>query len=198
MNYREIWHELQGRSTLYACTQSFFRNPGMHQSMQSGSIARAACDTHVLGLPAELVEDGARLLLRAAVVAADEHRRPRRELRVDHESRADAVERLHELRRRRLLLQTLEERVVRTGEEREHAARRRGFGDRVRRVEHNLAREPVAALSPTACSAAVPFTARTTTSPKLAVSANVPAWPLPLFFFQSASFATSREPRMTS
>ena len=30
------------RSTLNACTQSFFRNPGMHQSMHRGSMARAA------------------------------------------------------------------------------------------------------------------------------------------------------------
>ena len=30
------------RSSLNACTQSFCRKPGMHQSMHSGSIARAA------------------------------------------------------------------------------------------------------------------------------------------------------------
>src|SRR4029450_10492761 len=102
--------------------------------------ARRGRGSEIEPFPAELVDDLRNGRLRVGIVAAIEHRRlPRLEVRIDHAGGTDAVERLHEADGWKRFLQLLEQRGVRPGEVLDDAVDRRRLGDRVGRVDHDLA-----------------------------------------------------------
>ncbi len=93
----------------------------MHQSMQSGSMARGFGAAHVGGLPAKLVENPHDALLGSVIISANEHGGlSALELRIHHACAAHGIKRLHEMRVRKFLLEALHQRLVMVGEKLQH------------------------------------------------------------------------------
>ena len=115
----------------------------MHQSMQSGSIARAPSTAPMSATSnPNRPRISATSPFRPVVVAADEHRGPRAaEIWIDHQRVPHATEGLHEVSVGSEPLEPFHQRVVLSREILQDAVHRRSVRDRVGGVDDRLAAE---------------------------------------------------------